>query len=162
MTESTGGKLLDGVDYPKQWVGLMLGMRALTWSLFPPPSTTDFSPLPPVCLFIVGNAPSLGTLAYTTIELIRASLRLLSSLRLWLTFSRSHSSRGSRHRFLHRGRLPVEWKHPCRSYFPVPAERCRSGGHVRHLRGFRPVRLPFRPLSRDLLADLLSVPRLQR
>jgi SP family myo-inositol transporter-like MFS transporter 13 len=30
MTESTGGKLLDGVDYPKQWVGLMLGMRAFT------------------------------------------------------------------------------------------------------------------------------------
>lgn len=29
-----------------------------------------------VCLFIVGYAPSLGTIAYTTIELIRSSSRL--------------------------------------------------------------------------------------
>lgn len=50
MTLSTGGKLLDGQDYPTKWVGLMLGM---------------------MCFFIVGYAPSLGTIAYTTIELIR-------------------------------------------------------------------------------------------
>lgn len=26
MTETTGGKLLDNADYPKKWVGLMIGM----------------------------------------------------------------------------------------------------------------------------------------
>ncbi|BGP37650.1 hypothetical protein JCM10450v2_001573 [Rhodotorula kratochvilovae] len=58
MTASTGGKLLDGVDYPQKWVGLMLGM---------------------MCLFIVGYAPSLGTIAYTTIELIPLEVRGIGS-----------------------------------------------------------------------------------
>ncbi|GAA5869731.1 hypothetical protein JCM8547_005830 [Rhodosporidiobolus lusitaniae] len=58
MTLSTGGKLLDDVDYPTKWVGLMLGM---------------------MCFFIVGYAPSLGTIAYTTIELIPLEVRGIGS-----------------------------------------------------------------------------------
>ncbi|GAA6019118.1 hypothetical protein JCM10207_006548 [Rhodosporidiobolus poonsookiae] len=58
MTASTGGKLLDGVDYPTKWTGLMLGM---------------------MCFFIVGYAPSLGTIAYTTIELIPLEVRGIGS-----------------------------------------------------------------------------------
>ncbi|ORY90306.1 general substrate transporter [Leucosporidium creatinivorum] len=58
MTMSTAGKLLDGQDYPKKWVGLMLGM---------------------MCFFIVGYAPSLGTIAYTTIELIPLEVRGIGS-----------------------------------------------------------------------------------
>lgn len=52
MTEPTGGQLVRGTDYDQTWVGLMVGM---------------------IVLFIIGYAPSLGTLAYTTIELIRES-----------------------------------------------------------------------------------------
>ncbi|BGO90244.1 hypothetical protein NBRC10512_004765 [Rhodotorula toruloides] len=58
MTLGTGNKLLDDVDYPQKWVGLMLGM---------------------MCLFIVGYAPSLGTIAYTTIELIPLEVRGIGS-----------------------------------------------------------------------------------
>ncbi|GAA6043167.1 hypothetical protein JCM8097_008704 [Rhodosporidiobolus ruineniae] len=58
MTQQTGGKLLDNVDYPTKWVGLMLGM---------------------MCFFIVGYAPSLGTIAYTTIELIPLEVRGIGS-----------------------------------------------------------------------------------
>lgn len=58
MTLSTDGQLLDGQDYPTKWVGLMLGM---------------------MCFFIVGYAPSLGTIAYTTIELIPLEVRGIGS-----------------------------------------------------------------------------------
>ncbi|PWN36977.1 putative myo-inositol transporter [Meira miltonrushii] len=58
MTISTNGQLLDGQDYPQKWVGLMLGM---------------------MCFFIVGYAPSLGTIAYTTIELIPLEVRGIGS-----------------------------------------------------------------------------------
>lgn len=58
MTLSTNGQLLEGQDYPKKWVGLMLGM---------------------MCFFIVGYAPSLGTIAYTTIELIPLEVRGIGS-----------------------------------------------------------------------------------
>lgn len=58
MTLTTNGQLLDGQDYPQKWVGLMLGM---------------------MCFFIVGYAPSLGTIAYTTIELIPLEVRGIGS-----------------------------------------------------------------------------------
>ncbi|GAA6043173.1 hypothetical protein JCM8097_008707 [Rhodosporidiobolus ruineniae] len=58
MTQITGGRLIDGADYPQKWVGLMIGM---------------------MCLFIVGYAPSLGTIAYTTIELIPLEVRGIGS-----------------------------------------------------------------------------------
>lgn len=60
MTLSTGGRLEDNpaIPYPKKWVGLMLGM---------------------MCTFIVGYAPSLGTIAYTTIELIPLEVRGIGS-----------------------------------------------------------------------------------
>ncbi|GAA5919280.1 hypothetical protein JCM6882_008668 [Rhodosporidiobolus microsporus] len=58
MTQSTGGMLVDGADYPMRWVGLMIGM---------------------MCLFIVGYAPSLGTLAYSTVELIPLEVRGIGS-----------------------------------------------------------------------------------
>jgi hypothetical protein len=32
MTASTGGKLLDGQDYPTKWVGLMLGMSKFSFA----------------------------------------------------------------------------------------------------------------------------------
>lgn len=58
MTLSTGGQLLDGQDYPKKWVGVMLAA---------------------MCVFILGNAPSIGTLAYTTVELIPLEVRGIGS-----------------------------------------------------------------------------------
>lgn len=56
MTKSTGGFLVVELadTYPVKFVGLMLGMMVL---------------------FIIGYAPSLGTLAYTSIELIPLEIR---------------------------------------------------------------------------------------
>ncbi|KAI5476100.1 MFS transporter, SP family, arabinose:H+ symporter [Pseudohyphozyma bogoriensis] len=58
MTQPTGGELITGADYDKTWVGLMLGMMVL---------------------FIIGYAPSLGTLPYTSIELIPLEIRGMGS-----------------------------------------------------------------------------------
>ncbi|KAI5480142.1 MFS transporter, SP family, arabinose:H+ symporter [Pseudohyphozyma bogoriensis] len=60
MTIPTGGVLLENppMPYDKKWVGFMLGM---------------------VVIFIVGFAPSLGTLSYTTIELIPLEVRGIGS-----------------------------------------------------------------------------------
>ncbi|KAK4699064.1 hypothetical protein P7C70_g7201, partial [Phenoliferia sp. Uapishka_3] len=60
MTKPTGGRLIttQADQYNKSWVGLMLGMMVL---------------------FIIGYAPSLGTLAYTSIELIPLEIRGMGS-----------------------------------------------------------------------------------
>ncbi|KAL8292806.1 hypothetical protein RQP46_000500 [Phenoliferia psychrophenolica] len=60
VTKPTGGFLIvaQANDYSKSWVGLMLGMMVL---------------------FIIGYAPSLGTLAYTSIELIPLEIRGMGS-----------------------------------------------------------------------------------
>ncbi|KAM0755451.1 general substrate transporter [Meredithblackwellia eburnea MCA 4105] len=60
MTQSTNGQLVAALadTYPKQWVNLMLGMMVL---------------------FIVGYAPSFGTIAYTSIELMPLEVRGMGS-----------------------------------------------------------------------------------
>ncbi|KAM0752616.1 general substrate transporter [Meredithblackwellia eburnea MCA 4105] len=60
MTESSGGQLVADLasTYPKEWVNLMLAMMVI---------------------FIVGYAPSFGTIAYTSIELMPLEVRGMGS-----------------------------------------------------------------------------------
>lgn len=49
MTVSTAGKLVDNADYPKKWVGLMIGMSERRFASFQRPGSILSKHMAPAC-----------------------------------------------------------------------------------------------------------------